>query len=411
VNTVLVTIVGPEGRTDAAAPADTPVRELLATFAQLTGAGAADPAGWHVGPPGHSPLLADGTLGDQGVVDGSVLHLRPRSPEPVVAVAALAPPGDAADDGSTPVERTRDALPEWLGLGGRLRAACRADAGGASVRGSWPARVRAGWHETCYRRRLEEAIRARRLSRPVTIAVVSPSAGAGRTTIATLLGSLLAQLRADRGLVLDTAAAAAPGRPRGVAAEDLLSMLEQGLTPTQLDAYLAPANDGLELLPVLPGADAQTYQRVIGRLRETAGVLVVDCGGGLEDPSTQAALATADHVVVVVEAGAASALLVARAAAVLGDDAPPAILVVNRVPARGQDVSGLEHEIPAARGLIAVHDDPRRAEQLRAGELTWSERTGAWDLPLRELAALLAAEWVRSGVRPAALRHPRDRVG
>jgi MinD-like ATPase involved in chromosome partitioning or flagellar assembly len=391
VNTVLVTIVGPEGRTDAAAPADAPVRELLPMFAQLTGV--ADSAGWDVGLPGRSPLLAEGTLGEQGVVDGSVLHLRPRGEEAPVEAVVVGPDRDA-EDGSTPVQRTRDALPEWLGPCGRLRAACRADAGGASVRGAWAVRMRAGWRAGCYERQLEEAIRARRLGHPVTIAVVSPSGGAGRTTIATLLGSLLAQLRVDRALVLDTASAGAPA----VAIEDLLAMLERGLSSTQLDAYLVPANDGLERLPVLPGADAHATERVIGRLRETAGLLLVDCGSGLDDPSTQAALATADQVVVVVEAGPASAQLVARAAAALGGDGPPAILVVNRVPARGQDVGWLEDEIPAARGLIAVHDDPRRAEQLRAGQLTWSESTGAWDLPLRELAALLAAEWVRSGL-------------
>jgi hypothetical protein len=393
-NTVLVTIVGPDGRTDAAASADTPVRELLPTLAQLTGAVAADPAGWDVGPPGRSPLLAHGTLADQGVVDGSVLHLRPRGAEPGPAPEAAVAAGDDLADGSTPLERTCDALPEWLGLAGRLRAARRADAGGASARGSWPVRMRAGWRETCYERRLEQAIRARRLSRPVTIAIVTPSAGAGRTTIATLLGSLLAYLRVDRAVVLETASPATPA----VAAQDLLAMLEHGLSSTQLDGYLVPANDGLERLPMLPGADAHTYERVIGRLRETAGLLLVDCGAGLDDPSARAALETADQVVVVVEAGPASAQLAARAAAALGDDGPPAILVVNRVPARGQDVGWLEHEIPAARGLVAVHDDPRRAARLRAGALTWSERTGAWDLPLRELGALLAAEWVRSGI-------------
>ena len=333
----------------------------------------------------------EGTLGEQGVVDGSVLHLRPCG-EGVPAEPAVAGPDREADDGSTPVRRTRDALPEWPGLTGRLHAACRADAGGAAVRGSWAVRMRAGWRESCYERRLDEAIRARRLGHPVAIAVVSPSGGAGRTTIATLLGSLLAQLRADRALVLD----AAPGA--GVGARDLLAMFENGLTAAQLDAYVVPANDGLEVLPALPGAGADVYEGVIRCLRETAGLLIVDCGPGLDDPLAQAALGVADQVVVVVEAGAASARLVARAAALLGDDAPPAVLVVNRVPARGQDVAWLEHEIPRARGLIAVHDDPRRAARLAAGELTWSEPAGAWDLPLRELAALLAADWVRLGL-------------
>jgi MinD-like ATPase involved in chromosome partitioning or flagellar assembly len=179
-------------------------------------------------------------------------------------------------------------------------------------------------------------------------------------------------------------------------------MLDSGLTQTQLDAYLVPATDGLTVLPLAPGATAADHERAFARMRELASIVVVDCGPGLADPAAQAALAAADQLVVVVEAGAGAREDVATAAAALGDGAPPAVLVVNAIAPRGHDVGWLEHEIPRARGLIAVHSDPRRAAQLRTGELTWSARNGAWDQPLRELAALLSSEWVRLGL---AARH------
>ncbi len=379
-NTVLVTIVGPEGRTDAAAPADTPLRELVPTFAQLTGTIGSDASGWDVGPPGRSPLLANSSLGDQGIVDGSVLHLRPRgAASPVLELAP--PPERLRPDDSSPVRRTRDTLPEWLGVGGRLRAARGAEGG-----------LRAGWRTTSYERRLEESIRARRLSRPVTIAVVSPAGGAGRSTIATLLGMLLAQLRVDRTILLDTAPVSGFGPRHNVAVDSLLD------PEVALDPWLVPANDGLTLLPVAAGADPGAYERVVERLREAAGLVIVDCGAGFDDPAARAALGAADQLVVVVDAGPAGREDVACAAAALGEGTPPAVLVVNRIPARGQDVAWLEHEMPAARGLIAVHSDPRRAARLAAGQLTWSERMGPWDEPLRELAAMLASEWVRLGL-------------
>lgn len=394
-NTVLVTVVGPEGHVDAAVAADAPLEDLLPGLAQLAAPGR-DQIPWELARPSDGTLSSERSLGDQGVADGCVLHLRPRGDN--TSLAALRVPVRAPADGSTPVQRTRDALPEWLGVGRRLRAACRADATVGGERRRLPARLRAGWRASSYERRLDDAIRSPRLSRPVTIAVVSPSGGTGKSTIAMLLGMLYAGLREDRTVLLDTAPVVGFGPRHNVAVDDLLGLLEHGLAATRLDAYLVPANDGLTVLPAAPGAGPAAYERVIGRMGETAGILVVDCGAGLDDPAAQAAMVAADQIVVVVDAGPESGELVATTSAVLRDVAPPAVLVVNRIPERGQDVAWLEQEIPDARAMIAVHNDPRRAARLACGRLTCSERAGAWDEPLRELAAVLASEWVRLGL-------------
>ena len=79
-------------------------------------------------------------------------------------------------------EQHRDREPAVLGPAGFTRPA----------RLSPVARVRKAWAHSDYRRRLEQTIAAPRLQRCVTIAVVSPKGGVGKTTTTALLGSLLA---------------------------------------------------------------------------------------------------------------------------------------------------------------------------------------------------------------------------
>ena len=328
-NTVLITIVGPDGRADAAAPADAPIAELLPGLARLAGAGGAHD--WEVALPGRPALSGDRTLGEQGVADGGVLQLRAAgaSPEPL-ARAAARERAPLPIDGLSPVARTRAALPEWFSVAERLRRA---------------ARSRASWRATDYDDAVANLIGGPRVRGPIVIAVVSPGAGEGRTTVAAALALAFVRLRSD-----DRVATVGTGGP-----------------------YL----------------DADGYERVIADQASSADIVVVDCGPGFEDPAAQAALRVADQLVLVVAADDGAAGRVAAAGELLGDDGPPAVLAVNRVARRGRDGGGLERALPDARGLIALRDDPRQAGQIVAGGLP----AAAWELPVRELAALLAADW------------------
>lgn len=68
-------------------------------------------------------------------------------------------------------------------------------------------------------------------------------------------------------------------------------------------------------------------------------------------------------------------------------------------------MAGLEHEIPAARGLIGIRDDPALVARLAAGSFFAGAGADACDLPLRELAAVLVGDWAQLGLTSPAPAH------
>lgn len=111
---VLVTVVGPQRRTDLTVPADTPILELIPEIVDLCiDAGARSPsARWAVGKVGDEPLTATETLADHGIIDGALIYVRdmtsstpppvaePRpSQNPAQPTAARRAPGPAAPRG------------------------------------------------------------------------------------------------------------------------------------------------------------------------------------------------------------------------------------------------------------------------------------------------------------------------
>ena len=75
--TTLITLDGPGGSKDLAAPADAPVAELLPTFVELVTDDAADASSYELGFTGRPALDGHRSLADHGVVDGGRLELRP----------------------------------------------------------------------------------------------------------------------------------------------------------------------------------------------------------------------------------------------------------------------------------------------------------------------------------------------
>ncbi len=89
-----------------------------------------------------------------------------------------------------------------------------------------------------------------------------------------------------------------------------------------------------------------------------------------------------------------TASLVCEAAGWLEQSAVPLVLVVNKLERSSRlDIAALERNIPFARGLVAVTHDRRGAEQLLGSRFSWVQAPRGWRDPVRELAALLIADW------------------
>jgi len=440
-NTCAVTIAGPDKRVDLVVSVETPIAELLPTFVELSVDEQPDVEGrqpvWAVSPPGKRPFPAAQTLSECGVSDGDVLVISQLRSE------AQSPPHPAAERRSdphrgSPSERTAAALPALLPSTRRMSLAVQAffDHGpeapivesseprGPSIREQVTRaeqrspldRYRASWRETDYFSRLDRAVAAPRLLRCATIAVVSPKGGVGKTTTTALLGSLLARIRRDRAVAVDTnpdygslGRALTPDHKTFV--DDLLEILEQpNLSVTELDAHLGRAGDGLMVLPAptdpdrMVRLDEQAYSTVISRLQNLVGLLILDCGTGLQEPAARAALATADQIVLVSDAHPSTASLVAEAAELLRHAGPPMTLVVNKMPSGRNariDLEGFEKLIPEAQGLVTIEDDQSGAGRVAAGSFSWEDGPGPWRRSVRELAVTIVADWPRLGIAQA----------
>ena len=274
-------------------------------------------------------------------------------------------------------------------------------------------RWRASWRETDYEARLDRAIASPRLTRCATIAVVSPKGGVGKTTTTVLLGSLLARVRRDRIVAVDTNPDfGSLGRTltpdHQVFVDDLSDVLEQpDLSVTALDRHLGRAFEGLMVLPAptdptrMAQLNEESYRRVITRLQSMVGVLVLDCGTGLQEPAARAAQAAADQIVLISDAHPATASLVAEAAELLRTVGPPLTLVVNKMPRKRDtrlDLSGLEGLVQDAHGLITLDEDLRSATKVANGDYSWDDAPDQWRRAIRELAVSLQADWPALGI-------------
>jgi MinD-like ATPase involved in chromosome partitioning or flagellar assembly len=434
-NTAAVTIAGPDRRVDLVVSTETPLAELIPTFVELSADGEnLNGTVYTVAAPGRDALPLDRTLAQCGVADGAVLTLTE------VRSQAMAPPQPAQVHRPEPVrgtprERTAAALPEALPKGSRMGLAVKAffgyepeppivespDPRAPSNREvltrpehrSAGERARAAWRESDYLGRLDRTVAAPRLNRCATIAVVSPKGGVGKTTLTVLLGSLLARVRRDRIVAVDTNPDfGSLGRTltpdHQVFVDDLGDLLEQpDLSVTALDRNLGRAVDGLMVLPAptdparMARLDEEAYLRVIRRLQTMVGVLVLDCGTGLQEPAARAAQASADQILLVSDAHPSTASLVTEAAELLRTVGPPITLAVNKMVPPKQariDLEGLERLVPDAHGLVAIDEDQRAAARVAAGDFTWDEAPPIWARQVRELAVVMQAGWPGLGL-------------
>jgi MinD superfamily P-loop ATPase len=123
-------------------------------------------------------------------------------------------------------------------------------------------------------------------------------------------------------------------------------------------------------------------------------LILLDCGTGLQDPASIAAIPAADQVLLLTDAHPATASLVAESTDLLNQWARPITVVVNRMPARGSrlDLHQLSHHLPAARGVV-IPENPTAATRLTAGSFHWRDAPSSWQTALRQLAVVLVSDW------------------
>ena len=437
--TCAVTIAGPDRRVDLVVSTETPISALIPTFVEMSSDDPPAPDApqpvWSVAPPGGQPLPLDQTLREASVADGAVLTLSE------VRSQAKAPPRPAEQRKPRrrhgPLsERMETRLPERLGFFGRVSTATRAFFGyedeepviesaappvqSAQERLSRPEqrgpfqRARLAWRGSDYLERLDRRIAEPQLIRCVTVAVVSPKGGVGKTTTTALLGSLLARVRGERIVAVDTnpdygslGRALTPSHNTYV--DDMLEVLDRpDMSATALDAQLGRASDGLMVLPApthparMAALDEAAYTTVIERLKSLIGILVLDCGTGLHEPPARAALNCADQLLLISDAHPSTASLVADAAEQLQEAGPPITIVINKFPRSRRDLnidlSAFDELVPDARGLLTVENEPQAAARVARGDFQWRDAPESWKRSISELAIALATDWPELGL-------------
>jgi MinD-like ATPase involved in chromosome partitioning or flagellar assembly len=434
-----VTIVGPVGGRDLKLPAEAPLAGLLPSVLEAVGAVTDEPqedARWRLArsSSGDDLLAPSSSLAESGVVDGATLYL-----------SRGAVDGRGTRDVGTAPARLRSTEPPRYGLhrrvartvgaflswrSGERRAADPEPAESRSLAAPTPAsltalpaltkleRARQVWRATDYIEQFDALIAGPRLDRCATIAVVSPKGGVGKTTTTALLGMLLSMLRRDRVVSVDAnpdygSLGRALVPEHGVFVDDFLTLMESQLGgATEVEAQLGRAKHGLLVLPTptdparMWGLREPEYAKVIQRLSQYAGVLLLDCGTGLQEPAASAAMTNSDQCILVTDADPAAASLVAEAGQLLAGSGRPITVVVNKMPPSRSFLAleRFEAAVPYASALVVVPNEPHAAGRLTTGLFDWRTAPKSWRIALRRLAVAITSEWATLGLaaRPAS---------
>jgi len=160
---------------------------------------------------------------------------------------------------------------------------------------------------------LERKIRAQpAVTRPNTIALISPKGGVGKTTSTFITGNLLATHLKLRAIAVDanpdfgTLARLAPdGRRSQRSLADLLDDADQLNTAAELGAYVSRLPTGLHVLGAPRDAELtarlgpERYGELVAFLSTFYEVVLLDLGTGVAGPLARFAIERADQVVLV----------------------------------------------------------------------------------------------------------------
>jgi MinD-like ATPase involved in chromosome partitioning or flagellar assembly len=250
----------------------------------------------------------------------------------------------------------------------------------------------------------------RQLTAPYQIAVVSVKGGVGRTTTAAGLGSTFAKLRPDRVIAIDANPDFGDLSSRTTRHQFGLTLRDLAQAGGRLDSFSAvhsyTAVNTADLAVVaspwstdageaLTGAEYQTGVEI---LRRHYNLLVVDCGTGVLDSSTNTVLRTSDAVVVVTPAtvgGVTGAVATLNWLSSHGFDhliAASMVAIVRQHPVKPTvDIEAIEKLFASAqRPTVQIPFDPHLAE---GGEIDLRMLDKETALAFENLAAGLADDF------------------
>ncbi|TDQ49240.1 MinD/ParA family ATP-binding protein [Actinorugispora endophytica] len=233
------------------------------------------------------------------------------------------------------------------------------------------------------RQELRERVRVPVVSGHHRVAVLSMKGGAGKTTTAVGLGSVLAEERGDRVIAVDA------NSNRGTLADRLPPELRNRRTVRDLvdrwstverysdvRGYTSQSPSRLEFLASGADPDAhrvlgdRDYRRAAGIVERFYSICVTDCGTGMLHPAMHAILTLSDQLVLVCPpsvdgARGASATLDWLEEHGHADLARDSVAVISRTPgsSTGVDLDQLEdHFSGRCRRVLRVPDDPHLEE-------------------------------------------------
>ncbi len=255
----------------------------------------------------------------------------------------------------------------------------------------------------------ERLAHAEQLTRPNTIAVLSPKGGVGKTTISFVLGNLLASELHLRVVALDanpdfgTLAALAPDEYRtSRSLADLLADSDHIETPAELHPYVSRLPTGLHLLGAPAHAEVMAqmtpglYARLIDFLEHFYEVVILDLGTGITGPLAQFAVDRSHQSIVITTPGWITAAGVLGAVRYL--QLERGTLVLNQA-SRGRNGGSREvieenfrRQAVATKATIPYDD--RLRNMLDTGTYSLADLRLTTRVPAKQLAAAVAGNFL-----------------